>query len=132
MAHGTTSVNYITDASTGDASSLHSGFFTIIKSDVVQLTKAATQSSSFVIFTTPLAATAFFAWATVSNASPLLTRQIPFQLNDSSGVPLWQVTAFYDASVGRIRFDMLSYDAGVTATTYVLSIRYYLLKEALS
>lgn len=131
-ATGTTSVNYATDATTGGFSTSTIGTLRIIASGTIQVNRTAGNTSAVALISAPIGANAFFAWGTLSNASPQLTYPLNYYAPNGTGGILWGIRAYYDASVGVIKIFNESYDSGVTASEYDVTVKYYLLHETLT
>lgn len=105
--------------------------FKIATSDTVILTRPAGTASVSTLIPVPVSASAFLSWGTLTGVSPQLTYPLPYYAPSGTGTMLWGVRAYYDSSANVVKFFNESYDAGVTATTYTVSIKYYLLQETL-
>lgn len=121
------------DAITGDDSDMifnsSQNTFKIIQALTFPLNRAAGNLSISTTIPAPVNGAAFQAWATVTNASPYLTYPVPHYSPNGTGGMLWGIRAYYDPSVGSIRFFHESYDASVTSQTYTVNIKYYILQE---
>ena len=102
--------------------------FEIIQTGTFSLTRSAGSSSAQQTITAPVGATAFLAYGTLSG-SPALTFNLTYYAPNGTGGILWGIRAYYDATAGAVKFFNESYDASVTSSTYIVQIRYYILKE---
>lgn len=110
-----------------DQGKLPVGAFNILKTDTVSITRSAGSVSAQANIVAPQGANLFIATGTLTNASPLLTFPLQFLAPNGTGGVFWGVRGYYDASVGLIRIFNESYDASVTASMYVVAVKYYLL-----
>jgi hypothetical protein len=105
--------------------------FKIVQTDTILLTRPSGTSVVSTTIPMPVSASAFLAWGTLTGVSPQLTYPLPYYAPSGTGTMLWGVRAYYDASANNVKFINESYDAGVTGSTYTVSIKYYLLQETL-
>lgn len=103
----------------------------VVDSKTITLNRSAGQDSVSAQVAATGTATAFFAWATVTNVSPALTYQLPYFAPKGDGTMAWGVRGFYDPTVGAVKFIHEAYDTAVKNTAYNISIKYYLLQETL-
>jgi len=102
--------------------------FKIVASDTITLNRGAGVDSVSVDI--PIdGGGVLLAWATITNASPSLTFQIPYMSPYTSGQMGWGVRAYFDTDVGIVRIFNEAYQAPIIAQAYNMSIKYYILRE---
>ncbi len=102
--------------------------FKIVASDTIELNRGAGVNSVYTDI--PIeGGGVLLAWATITNASPSLTFQIPYMSPYTSGQMGWGVRAYFDTHVGIVRIFNEAYQAPIIAQAYNMSIKYYILRE---
>lgn len=110
-----------------DQGKLPVGSFDILLTNTVTITRSAGSLSAQANITAPQGANLFIATGTLTNVSPLLTFPVQYLAPNGTGGVLWGVRGYYDATVGSIRIFNESYDPSITASTYIVAVKYYLL-----